>query len=230
MTKLKILTAAFFVVLISSLFFINNALLFSSAVLISDVLLIVGLYVFLSGYRIKRVGKNVLESMEYPFTYVMRMYTKPKNLWIKFDYNHRKFTAVGWGSMTRVAVIFLFGAALIFTSYLILFTITQAVFLIVFRSILLFIFLIVGLYSLFLGLYRFFSIETKRGEKVCRFLNRNKFLIRLIENGTLFVQITPNFLLKEGFVDSVEFILSDKADMKRLEKVLIGTVKVMNAV
>ncbi len=43
----------------------------------------------------------------------------------------------------------------------------------------------------------------------------------------LYVHVTPNFLIKDGFVTSVEFILMEKVELERLEKVLINTAKLI---
>jgi hypothetical protein len=80
---------------------------------------------------------------------------------------------------------------------------------------------------LFLGLGRLFSLGNKKADKICSFLNRNKILINLIKRNILYVRISPNFLIKEGFVNSVEFILAENVELKRLEKILIDTARLI---
>jgi len=229
MLKLRIIIVAFFILFLSSFFFVGTPRAFSYILLESDILMIVGLYVFLSNHTTRKVGRIKIESTHFPFTYVMKTYTKPKNVWVIFDYKIRKFRPVDWTHVPLKSFLpILIGAFLIFTSYLMVFTLWQAMFLFIFRSLLLFLFLVLGLYSLFIGLYRFFSVNNEKAKTVAKFLNRSRLLINAIEAGRLFVQVTPNFHLKDGFVDSVEFVMSDNSDVKRLEKILADATSVVN--
>lgn len=229
MNKLKILTIAFFVLLILSFPFssVSNQI-FSVLLIIADFIMILGLYIFLSGAKTKRIGKIRIESAQYPFTYVLRAYTNPKNLWIVYDEGTKRFRTADWRNLpVRVILLILLGAGLLYTAYLIWFTIYQVFILIFFRLIVMFLFFVMGLYSLFLGLYRLFSLSNKKADKVLKFLNKSKILISLIQKGLLYVQITPNFLIREGFVDSVEFILVEKIELEKLEKILIDTARLI---
>ena len=230
MLKLKVLTAAFFIALMSSFFFIGNTALFSGTILLSDSILAIGLYIFLLNHTTKKVGKIRIESTHYPFTYVLKSYAKPKNVWAVFDYKMKKFRPVEWGHVPLMSfALIVLGSFLIYTSYLIVFTLGQVMFLFVFRSLILFLFLVMGMYTLFMGLYRFFSVNNEKAKKVAKFLNGSRFLINAIQAGRMYVQVTPNFHLKQGFVDSVEFVMCDKGeDIKRLEKILADTTSLIN--
>ena len=183
---------------------------------------------FLSGCKFKKIGKIKVESVQYPLTYVLRAYTKPHNLWIVYDEGRKKFRAADWRNLpVRVILVTLLGMFLLYISYLIWFTLFQTPLLIFFRATVLFLFLIIGLYSLCVGLYRLFSLKNEKADKICKFLNKNKILKDLIKKGMLYVQITPNFLIKDGFVTSVEFILFEKLELKKLEKILIDTARLI---
>ena len=146
-----------------------------------------------------------------------------------YDYKKKKFIPATWRHLPLKAVFTLIlGAFLLCVSYLIMLTINQAIHLIFFRGILLFIFFLVGIYGLLLGLYRLFSIGSKKVGAMCKLLNKQRFLINRIEKGNLFVQITPNFLIKEGFVNSVEFIMSDEKEVKKLQKILLDIARKIN--
>jgi hypothetical protein len=201
---------------------------FSILLIIEDLIIAVGLYVFLNNLKIKKIGKIRLESIQYPFTYVLRAYTSPKSLWIVFDEKTKKFRAADWRDLpVRVIIVTLLGSALMYTAYLILFTITQLPILIPFRLVVLFLFFFMGFYSICVGLSRLFSLKNKNADKVFKFLNKSKLLINLIEKERLYVQISPNFLIKEGFVNSIEFILIEKLELEKLEKILTDTARLI---
>ena len=229
MNKVKFLFITFFVLFILSLPMASiSPWTFSMLLIIEDLIIAVGLYVFLNGLKVKKIGKIRLESVQFPFTYVLRAYTSPKNLWVVFDEGTKRFRSADLRDLpVRVIIVMLLGSALIYTSYLIMFTILQVPILIPFRLIVLFTFFFMGLYSICLGLYRLFSLKNKNAEKIFRFLNRSKLVLDLIDRGKLYVQITPNFLLKEGFVDSIEFILVEKLELERLEKILTDTARMI---
>lgn len=229
MNKLQFLLITFFVLFILSLpIAYVSPQTFSILLIVDDIVIAVGLYIFLNNLKVKKIGKIRIESVQYPFTYVLRAYTSPKNLWIVFDEKTKRFRSADWrDTPIRVILIMLLGSSLIYTSYLIVLTIAQVPILIPFRIIVLFMFFFMGLYSLSLGLYRLFSLKNKNANKVFGFLNKNKILINLIKQGKLYAHVTPNFLIKEGFVDSIEFILVEKLELDRLEKILIETAKMI---
>jgi len=229
MNKLKFLMIAFFVILILSFpISLISTQTFAMFMVIDALVIAVGIYIFYSGYKVKKIGKIKIESVQYPLTYVLRAYTDPKNLWIVYDEKTKKFRTADWGNLpVKVFLTILLSLFLLYTSFLIWFTITQAINLIFFRATVLFLFFFVGLYGLCVGLYRLFSFNNRKADKICSFLNRNKILSNLIEKGILYVQVTPNFLIKEGFVNSVEFVLVEKVELERLEKILIETSKLI---
>ena len=229
MRKLKLLTVSIFLIIVVSFLFFRQTNIFSALLIVADALLLVTLFIFLSNYKKRTIGKIIIEHIHYPLTFVLRAYTKPKNLWITYDYNKRRFTPAGWSHLPLKAIfVLVLGAFLLYVSYMIMLSINQAIQLIFFRGILLFIFFLVGIYSLLLGLYRIASIGSKKAELMCKLLNRQRFLLNRIQKGSLFVQITPNFLIKEGFVNSVEFIMSDEKEVKELQKILLDISRKIN--
>jgi hypothetical protein len=229
MDKLKFLFIIFFVILILSFpISLISPQKFAILMVIDALIIALGIHIFYSGYKVKKIGRIKIESAQYPLTYVLRAYTDPKNLWIVYDEKTKKFRTADWSNLpVRVFLAILISLFLIYTSFLIWFTIAQDLYLIFFRATVLFIFFFVGLYGMCVGLYRLFSFNNRKADKICSFLNRNKILSSLIEKGILYVQVTPNFLIKEGFVNSVEFILAEKVELERLEKILIETAKLI---
>ena len=229
MNKLKFLTILFFVLFIISLPLSTIwPRMFSTLLLIEDLIIFIGIFFFLKDLKVKRIGKIRVESVQYPFTYVLRAYTSPKKMWIVFDEKTKRFRPADFrDTPIRVFLIILLGSALMYTSYLIAFTITQVPILIPFRIIVLFLFFFMGLYSISLSIYRLFSLKNKNADTILRFLNREKMIIDMIKKGKLYVHVTPNFLLKDGFVDSIEFILVEKLELDRLEKILIETARMI---
>lgn len=229
MNKLKFLMVTFFVLFVLSLpVSIISPQTFSVLLIVEDLVIAVGLYVFLNGLKTKKIGKIKIESVQYPLTYVLRAYTSPKNLWIVFDEKTKKFRAADWRDLPiRVILVTLLGSAMVYTAYLILFSIMQVTFLIPFRLVVLFLFFFIGAYSIGVGLNRLFSLRNKNADIIFKFLNKSKLLIDLVRKGKLYVQISPNFLVKDGFVNSIEFILIEKLELDRLEKILVDTARMV---
>jgi len=229
MNKLGFLTIIFFVLFIISFpFSYASSQIYSLILIITIFVALLGLYIFLAGCRIKKIGKIRFEAVQFPFTYVLRAYTKPKNLWIVYDETTKKFRSADWRDFpVRVFLLTLFGIGMLYVSFIMWFTISQLLALIMFRLIVVFLFFVMGLYSLCVGLYRLFSINNKNADVIYKFLNKNRILTNLIEKGKLYVHVSPNFLFKEGFVDSVEFILAEKVELEKLEKIVIETARMM---
>ena len=68
-------------------------------------------------------------------------------------------------------------------------------------------------------------LRSKNADSVSKLLNKNKFLRELVRREKAYVEITPNFLIKDGFVTSVEFIVSEKLEIEKIEKNLIEIAK-----
>ena len=159
-------------------------------------------------------------------TYVLRAYLKLKHIWVVYDEQRRLFRPANWMDLpVKVILTTLFGIGLLYTSYLIWFTITTALSLLIFRINVLIIFLVTCFYCLCIGLSRLFSLGTKKAEEAAKILNRNKVLRDLTKKGKADIEITPNFLIKDGFVTSLEFIVSDKLEIEKLNKILVEVAK-----
>jgi hypothetical protein len=225
--KLKVLMIAFFVFLILSFPFVFSYPMVASILLMmSSLTLAIGLLIFLSECKTKKVGKIKTEFAHFPMTYVLRAYLKQKNLWVVYDEYKKSFRPADWRDLPiKVILVTLFGMGLLYTSYLIWFTLAQDLSLLLFRAVVMFIFLVIGLYGLLIGLSRLFSLRSKNADSVSKLLNKNKFLRDLVRREKAYVEITPNFLIKDGFVTSVELIVSEKLEIEKLEKNLIEIAK-----
>jgi len=89
---------------------------------------------------------------------------------------------------------------------------------------------VIGFYNFFTGLGRISSLETENSIRVCKILNKNRALKNTIERTKTFFEITPNFLLWNGFVTSIEFVVPHKIETKAVEKVLVQVAKTVENV
>jgi len=229
--KLRIFSSIVLILfLLTILFYKINKMFSALTSLLASIMVVFALYEFLSYWKRKRIGDIKIESLEFIRTYVLRVYIKSKNLWIFFDNKMKLFRpAYTTDIFVRVIAILLLGAVFIYTSYLIIFTITYALEFLIIRAIFLFILVVTGFYALFIGIARIFALGNKNVDKMCRFLNKNKLLKSFMIKEKAFMQITPNFLFSGGSVTSIEFILQNKPkDVKKIEKILIGIAKEVN--
>jgi len=231
MHKLRVLIALFFVFLTFTIIFYNYPILAGITSLISALLAAIGLFHFLSEVKIKKIGKIKIEKVTFVRNFVFRAYTKTKDVWIVYDRRAKMFRTADFRDLPiKAGLVILIGIFLLYTSYLILSTITMLLEFLVFRITILIIFLVLGSYNFFVGLARISSLETENSIKVCKFLNKNRLLKNIIEKKDAFFEITPNFLLWNGFVTSVEFISSKKFETKTIEKNLVQIAKIVEKI
>jgi hypothetical protein len=222
MHRMRILTVVFFVFLLSSVFFIGNPTLVATSLLLSTLLVAVGLFHLLSELKTKYVGKIKIEEVAYIRHFVFRAYTKSKNIWIVYDRRLRAFRAADFREMPiEAGMTSLIGLAFLYVSYLIISTLDQAPELFFIRSSVLVIFLVLGLYNFLVSMAKFYSISNKKSLELCKKLNRNSQLKGMIEKDRLSFEITPNFLLWNGFATSIEFISQSRFYSKPIERHIV---------
>ncbi|MFH1229811.1 MAG: hypothetical protein V1678_05325 [Candidatus Aenigmatarchaeota archaeon] len=222
MHRLRILMAVFFVFLFFSFFLIGMPTLAATSVLVSAILASVGLFHLLSEMKVKNIGNIKIEEATFLRHFVFRSYTKFKNIWIVYDRRLKTFRAADFRDLpTEAGLTFLIGVALLYVSYMIISTLNQVPGLLVMRAIILIMFLDLGLYNFFVSLARFYSLYNKKAVKLCSILNKNRQLKGLIEKDKLSFEITPNFLLWNGFKTSVEIKSIQKFDSKPIEKYIV---------
>jgi len=232
MYKLRVLMIFFFVFLIFTVIFYRNYPTFAAITsFLSALIVAIGLFHFLSQTKTKKIEKIRIEEVTFVRNFVFRAYTKIKDVWIVYDKRAKMFRTADFRELPlKSGLIILFGLLFLYVSYMILSTITQGLEFFAFRLIVLIIFLTIGFYDFFVGLARISSLETERSIRVCRILNKNRILKNLIEKEKAFFEITPNFLLWNGFVTSVEFTSSKKVETKAIEKHLIQITKIVESV
>jgi hypothetical protein len=208
MYKLRVLVVLFFVFLIFTLIFRYYPVLVAVTSFLSALIAAIGLFHFLSELKTKKIGKIKLEEVTFIRNFVFRAYVKAKDLWIVYDKRAKMFRTADFRELPiKTGLIILVGLLLLYISYLILATITQSLEFLIFRAVILIIFLTIGFYNFFVGLARISSLETENSIKVCKILNKNKAFKKFIEKEKAFFEITPNFLLWNGFVTSIEIII-----------------------
>jgi hypothetical protein len=234
MYKLRVLFVLFFVFLFFTIIFYNYPTFASITAFIAALIAAIGLFHFLSEIKIKKIGKMRLEEVTFVRNFVFRAYTKIKNIWIVYDKRAKTFRPADFRELpVKTGITILIGVVFLYISYLMLSTITQTLGLLLFllfRITVLIIFLTFGFYNFFLGLGRLSSLETENSIKICKLLNKNKSLKKFIENEKAFFEITPNFLLWNGFVTSVEIISTNKIETKPMEKVLVQIAKMIEKI
>jgi hypothetical protein len=231
MYKLRVLMVLFFVFLIFTLIFYRYPVFAATTSFLAAIMAAIGLFHFLSEIKAKRIGKIKIEEVTFVRNFVFRAYVKIKDIWIVYDKKAKMFRTADFREMPiKAGLAILVGLLFLYISYLILSTITQFLELLIFRITILIIFLTLGFYNFFVGLARISSLETENSIKVCKILNRNRILKSSIEREKAFFEITPNFLLWNGFVTSIEFIIPKKIQTKTIEKVLVQIAKIVEKI
>jgi len=227
MNILKPLTITFFVLIALTLLFVNfNRFMASLWCFIADLVLVAGFLYFLSKSEIKRIGKIKLEYIQFVRSFVARAFVKPKNLWIVYDDKKKLFRPADFRELPiRFGLLMIFAIILIYVSFSILITLIYPVELFFIRLLILFMFLILGIYNLFVSVARLVSLENKGADKICKVLNKKSSFKNFIRKANVFFEITPNFLFTTGFVTSVELVIPRKIEVSSVEKVLIEIAK-----
>jgi hypothetical protein len=231
MHSFKILAVLFALFLALTIIFMNTPRIASVTLFLSALTMAIGLFHFLSTIKIKKMSGIKIEELGFIKNFVYRAYTKPKSIWIMYDKRMMLFRCAEFSDLPiNVGMTFLAGLIMLQISYFMLSTMNQAPEFLAFRATTLVIFLVIGVYNLFVSLARMFSIRNIRSEKLCSELNKNKELKGIIERGDMFFEITPNFLLWDGFVTSIEFISKKRFETKFIEKHLIQIAKMLDKI
>lgn len=152
---------------------------------------------------------------------MIKAYIKPKNLWIIFDKDDKKFRPADFrDTPINVAVFGLFGIILLYLSYLFLLAVPHSYNFFWFRIFAIVAFGIVGFYNLFISTERLVSLSNKKSEKLSQKLNKMKTLLNFASSDHGNVEITPNFVLPNGFITSIE-VLSKKQMERKMEQIVI---------
>ena len=221
----------FFVFLLFTLIFAGYPAIAATTSFLSALIVAIGLLHFLSEMKTKKIGKIKVEEVTFVRNFVFRSYVKIKDVWVVFDKKKKEFRTADFRELPiKAGFTILMGLVLLYVSYLILSTITQALEFFLFRSIVLVIFLILGIYNFFVGVARISSLGTENSHKVSKFLNKSKSLKNFIGKEKAFFEITPNFLLWKGFVTSIEFIIPKKIQTKSLEKTIVNIAKTIEKI
>lgn len=229
MNVLKPLAIAFLVLIVLTLLFVNfNRFMASIWCFLADFVLVIGFLYFLSKSEIKRVGKIKLEYIQFVRNFVARAFVKPKSLWIVYDDKKKLFRPADFRELPiRFGLLMIFAIILIYISFSILITLIYPVELFFIRLLILFMFLILGLYNLLVSVARLVSLENKGADKICNALNKKLSFKDFIRKGNVFFEITPNFLFTTGFVTSIELVIPRKIEISSVEKVLIQIAKII---
>ena len=230
-SKFPALMVLFFVFLMLTFIFLNYPVLAAITSFLAALMVAIGLFHFLSELKTKIVGKIKLEEVTFVRNFVFRAYVKAKDVWVVYDKKTKMFRTADLRELpVKAGLIILLGLIFLYLSYLILATITQGLEFLIFRATVLVIFLTFGFYNFFVGLARVSSLETEDSIKVCKFLNNNRILKNFVNREKAFFEITPNFLLWNGFVTSIEFVAPKKIDTKAIERVLVQTAKIVDKI
>jgi hypothetical protein len=224
MLKLGFPTLLFLLLLFLSLVTFSFSLLASSIFLfMSACVLGIDLLLFLSRSKTKRVGRIRIEEVSFAKIFVFRSFFKPKDVWIVYDSNKRKFRPADFRDLPlKVALTFVVGLLFLYVSYLIFSSLFFFPGVFVPRLLILIILVIIGFYDFFVSSARFIAFLNKKNRKVADALNKNRSLKNFIRRQRAYVEVTPNLTLN-GSMTSVEIITKNKFDTKRMEKVLLDT-------
>jgi len=231
MYKLRILIILFFVFLIFTLILNGYPSFAATSSFIAALIAAVGLFHFLSELKTKTIGKIKIEEVAFIRNFVFRAYVKIKDIWVVYDKKAKMFRTADFRELFVKAGLTIFiGLIFLYISYLILSTIAQSLELLAIRATFLIIFLVIGFYNFFVSLARISSLRTENSVKICSLLNKNKALRNYIQREKIFFEITPNFLLWNWFVTSIEFVAPKKINTKPIEKALVQVAKTVERI
>ena len=222
MFKPSFWTLLFFVLLFSSVIAFGSSVMLSSVLLIlAAVVLALELVLFLYRSKRKRVGKIKIEEVSFSRNFVFRSFFSPKDLWIIYDKNDKKFRPAGFREMPlQVGLTIIIGLVFLYTAYLIFSNLFHFPEIFLPRALIFLILLLIGFYDFFIGVARVISITNKKNEYLANKLNKNRSLKNFIRKQDASFEITPNLTLR-GAVSSVEIVTKKKYDTKKIEKLLL---------
>lgn len=197
--------------------------------ILADVILLVTLVQFLSHYENRKYKGMNVEFITFLRHHVLRTYLKHKNVWIVFDRDKKRFRPARFIDFPiKVGVTGLFGTVLLYVSYLIVMAMTYSSSFFWFRSLTLFAIGLMGVYSVFVSGARLAAFQSRESIKLSNSLNKIRSLKNFASKKEHKFEISPNFLLPNGFVTSVEFLSKKTMNKKKLEKTLVDASKAVN--
>jgi uncharacterized protein YacL len=223
MLKLGFSTLLFLFLLFLSLITYPFSLIASSVLLFMSALVLgIDLIFFLYRSKAKMVGKIKIEEVSFARIFVFRSFFKPKDLWIVYDSNEKKFRPADFRDLPlKVGMTFIIGLLFLYVSYLIFSNIFFFPEVFLPRLLVFIILVVIGFYDFFVSTARFVALMNNKNKKVADALNKNRSLKNFIRRQKAYVEVTPNLTLN-GSVTSVEIITKKKFDTKRMEKLLLN--------
>jgi hypothetical protein len=223
MLKLRFLTVLFAFLLVFSLLAYGVSITLSSIfLLLSACVLGIDLFLFVHKSKRKKVGNIKIEEVTFARNFIFRSFFKPKDVWIVYDRNDKKFRPADFRDMPlKVGATFIIGILLLYVSYLIFSTLFYFPEILVPRALVLVVLAVIGFYDFFISCARIAALMNKKSKFVSSNLNKNRSLKNFLRRKNAYVEITPNLTL-DGSVTSVEIITHRKYDTKKIEKTLLG--------
>jgi len=176
------------------------------------------------------IGKIRVEYIDFVRDHMLRAYFKKRDIWIIYDRRKKAFRKPNFSDVILWVVPFIFFGLLFlyltYNSFVILFLMTRLSIWWLSVSIPLFLFVVLWFYLLFMGFSRLFSLRNKKLEKIASKLNKERRLKRFVNKEKARLRITPNFLLKQGYVTSVELLMKRRPP-KGIEKTIIKVVRIL---
>jgi hypothetical protein len=197
--------------------------------ILAALILLMALIQFLSNYEIRKYRGRKIEFITFFRHNVLRTYLKPKTIWVVFDKMRNKFRPANLREFpVKIGISGLFGSILLYMGYMILRSVPTSMVLVLFRIVTLSALFLFGFYSVFVSLARFMSLFNKKSGKLSKKMNRNRALVNFAIKRENTIEITPNFLITQGFVTSVELLSKKDMNRKKLENFVLNISKEVN--
>ena len=194
---------------------------------LSAVFLLAMLVRFVYTARVVKKGGIRLEEVTFAHSFLFRTFFSPKDLWVKYDDNERKFRAADFRDMPlEVGFFFIVGLFLLYTSYL---TMTNLFFfplIDLIRIPVLVVIAMIGIYAFFVSMGRIIALLNSKNKEVAKLLNRDRSLRAFVRREKARAEVTPSFTL-DGFVTSLEFVTKRKYDTKNVEKLILDVSRML---
>ncbi|MFH0929536.1 MAG: hypothetical protein V1818_04265 [Candidatus Aenigmatarchaeota archaeon] len=229
MKTLRFLTGLF----AASFVFIFIFYPFSTAIagifaILSAVFLAACLARFVDSTKRKKKGSVKIEEVTFGHSFLFRSFFKPRDLWVKYDKNEKRFRPADFRDMPiEVGFLFLLGTFLLYTSYLIMSTLFEAPNMIPLRASFLVVIFVLGFYIFSVSIARIVALLSGKNKEASKLLNRNRKLRGFARSSKAYIEVTPSFTL-DGFVTSVEFVTKHKYDTSKTEKLLLEVSRELN--
>jgi Na+-transporting methylmalonyl-CoA/oxaloacetate decarboxylase gamma subunit len=210
------------IIILIPVFYGISIVLAGVTTVLAILVLMILLIQYLSDYERKIQKKVRIEFFSSFRNNILKAYLGPKNVWVVYDRAKKRFRAADFRDLPiNVGVLGLFGLILLYIAYLIIIAVPYSTSLVIFRIVTSFALALVGFYNVFVAGDRFFALQSKKSENLSKRLNTMRSLRNFAVEKENNVEITPNFLLPDGFITSVEFLSKKDMDRKKLERILI---------